>query len=290
MFWLPVIVPGKVHGGPYQFLHHQMPDIEKRNGFVHWLFDMFKLQDDVPYHKSSIIPACDPEVIGQQPPRCFHIAAFGFDSECTSKSAPFEDVCTDIMEEILKDGFVTSGDPLIVQQPVEYMNGELKLDVLWKPDEQGVSVLHTQSLGYIKGMARVSTILALLYTCWDKNYDIEARHPKMYTSVLRVWALHAPASSKREIALANMKLSARGSIRRAPNVITILFMVQKLKTSGDSDFASFLKIWNMRSARSHHVLGKKAQALKLLIEAPPKVQSGKWDGHIANSLGLWPRW
>ena len=35
MFWLPVIVPGKVHGGPYQFLHHQMPDIEKRNGFVH---------------------------------------------------------------------------------------------------------------------------------------------------------------------------------------------------------------------------------------------------------------
>ena len=131
--------------------------------------------------------------------------------------------------------------------------------------------MHVQSIGYVKGMARICTILMILHISWKRGYVLATQLPKLHVSVLRVWVLHNALGSKRDIALQNLKISSRGSIRKAPNVITILFMCKSLAASGDTDSSSFLKAWNQRASRSHQVMGKKAVSLKMFLEAPDEV-------------------
>ena len=191
------------------------------------------------YHHDRMIPSVDPEMRAGSTPLCFHLIAFGFSKECTTKPAPFHETAIELMEEIVKDGFVTASDPLIVHQPVELLqpryDDDLRLlseEIRWTPSAPTEPVLNTMSLGYVKGMARVCTVLSLIHHSWKRGYDLEARHPKLFTSLLRVWAIHTACSSKRELALTNMKLSTRGSIRKPPNVVTILYMCMNLAEAG----------------------------------------------------------
>ena len=268
----------KKHGGPYQYLHANMPTPAERNSFAQVLFKWLPEQDDTIYHHKLVIPAVDEEKRSEVGCICFHIAALGYCESCTTKPPPFEDVADELVDEIFKDGFVTSGDPLLVQQPPELKptaenpNG-IGFEKLWDGDQNGTLPPH--SLGYVKGMARSCTILTILHLAHSHSHDLGNLHPKLYTSCLRVWAVHSPESSKRCIALKNAKLSARGSIRKPPNVITILFMGKRLADCGDTDFPAFLKAFNQQSSRAHQVVGKKAMALKLLLNAPSEVMF--WD-------------
>ena len=66
-----------------------------------------------------------------------------------------------------------------------------------------------------------------------------------------------------------MMISAKGSIRKAPNIVTIAKMSLSLKDYGDRDFTSFVKLWNERAPKQHKVVGNKATGLKLLLEVMP---------------------
>ena len=58
------------------------------------------------------------------------------------------------------------------------------------------------------------------------------------------------------------KIDARGSIRKAPNVISWTTSLDKLREAGDKDAATIIRAWNSESSKSHQIVGAKAQALK----------------------------
>ena len=81
---------------------------------------------------------------------------------------------------------------------------------------------------------------------------------------------HIALGSKPDEALQNMKLSARGSIRKKTNIIQVVVMVKKLYQHGLHDFSVFVRRWNGMSAKVDHIAGKRAMALKLLFEVAPE--------------------
>ena len=84
--------------------------------------------------------------------------------------------------------------------------------------------------------------------------------------------------SKLAEALQNMKLSARGSIRKKTNIIQTAVMVKHLLQHGLSDYQVLVRKWNEMSAKSDHIAGKRAMALKLLFESAPQEPERAWRG------------
>ncbi|CAK0869799.1 unnamed protein product, partial [Prorocentrum cordatum] len=150
------------------------------------------------------------------------------------KPAPGKDVTRQLWENYLKDGFVTSGEPLLVSQPEE-------LQVRPEPPLPAPTAHAPHSLGYIKGQARSLALLALLHYCYSKNIDLKEVHPLLWQSVCRIYALKVTYSTKADEALANMKLSARGSIRRANNLVVTVVMLHNLSKQGFGDLQSFAR-------------------------------------------------
>ena len=174
-----------------------------------------------------------------------------------------------LTEQILMDGFLTSGDPLLVVQPA--MDGGLVQ--LWQPEVAGNEPLRSASLGYVKGMAVASSLLMLLHYCFQNSVDLQTVHPQLCTSVLKIFVHHMPSQTKQDEALKNLKLSARGSIRKMANVIQIAQMIKNLSEHGMDDFSGFVRKWNQMSGRSHQIVGRRAMSLKLLFEHAPEDSS-----------------
>ena len=64
-------------------------------------------------------------------------------------------------------------------------------------------------------------------------------------------------------------MDARGSIRKAPNVISWTSSFDKLRAAGDKDAATIIRAWNSESSKSHQIVGPKAQALKNVLGLMP---------------------
>lgn len=75
--------------------------------------------------------------------------------------------------EILQDGFVTSGDPLLVVRNPELEHHMRNMDAPWAlgPGQQGVLLPFT--LGYMKGKARMFTLLTILSLAVDDHVELE---------------------------------------------------------------------------------------------------------------------
>ena len=50
-------------------------------------------------------------------------------------------------------------------------------------------------------------------------------------------------------------MDARGSIRKAPNVITWALSLDKLRLAGDKDAGAIIKEWNNRASRQQQLVG-----------------------------------
>ena len=116
----------------------------------------------------------------------------------------------------------------------------------------------------------VSSLLSLLHFCWAEGLDIKAHHPELWGSVLRIWVNHVEHQSKIDEAIHTMKMSSRGSIRKAVNVIQTVVMIQNLYSHGLTDVGVFVRKWNQSCARASQIIGRKATSLKFLFEITPK--------------------
>ena len=61
------------------------------------------------------------------------------------------------------------------------------------------------------------------------------------------------------------KVGARGSIRKAPDVVTWTMDLAKLRAAGDKDAGTIIKACNMEASKQQQLLGSKAQTLKNII-------------------------
>ena len=235
--------------------------------YLEYLLCVFPQLDDHFYSEERTLPSVTEEEKADTPPLKLHISKLGYAIECSLKPYPGNDIFELLIEQYLMDGFVTSGDPLFVVQPFELETN--LIDVPTEPLQ-----LAPFSLGYQKGMARTVSLHALLVLCWQKALDLRALHPVLHKSIQLIHCHHTPNANKMDEALANMKLSLRGSIRKMVNVVQLAIMVDRLCKYGMRDFAVFTRKWNQMSGRSHQIIGKKALAMKYLFEVCSK------DNHI----------
>ena len=253
---------GKTYGGPLQFLMTLATD--EINAFADHLFQTYFERDDVAYHTEARIPPTTEEEMGSVPPVAVGVHTLGFSKDCTMKPPPGRSLFNLLIEQYLLDGFVTSSEPLLVAQ-------SRKADQSLRQFYQGDNPLPTFSLAYIKGMARVCSLFALLYKVWKLGIELQSVHKTLYESVRVVYVHHIEQPSKMDEALKNMKLSCRGSIRKATNVIEVVMMLKNLYNHGMNDFYLFVRRWNSMSGRSQQIVGKRALTLKLLFELAPEV-------------------
>jgi hypothetical protein len=242
-----------------------MPYPSDQSDFATFLWNTFPETDDTLYHHSGPIPSVSDDDLSNALPVCVHVAALGYHKTCSLKPPPGTALFGQLTEQIFMDGFLTSGDPLLVVQPA--MDGGLVQ--LWQPEAFGSEPLRSASLGYVKGMARASSLLMILHYCFKNSVDLHTVHPKLYISVLKIFVHHMPSQTKTDEALKNLKLSARGSIRKMANVIQIAQMIKNLCEHGMDDFTGFVRKWNQMSGRSHQIVGRRAMSLKLLFEQAP---------------------
>lgn len=77
------------------------------------------------------------------------------------------------MGEILQDGFVTSGDPLLVVRNHELEYRMRNMDAPWAAGPGQLDSLLPFALGYMKGKARMFTLLTILSLVVDDQVDLE---------------------------------------------------------------------------------------------------------------------
>ena len=124
----------------------------------------------------------------------------------------------------------------------------------------------------------------LFHYCFENDVDIKVVHLQLYNSILKIWVHHTPQASKMDEGLKNLKLSAKGSIRKMANVIQITQMVKNLCEHGLSDFGAFVRKWNQMSGRTHQIVGRRAMSLKLLFENTPEDLQPRNHFHTSPSI------
>ena len=191
----------KLHGGVVSFLADSLCTKEERDKFAEWLWHTFPLQDDTHYHQSRELPVYDHTQAAAPTPSCVHITTLGYARGCSLNAPPDDDVCVGLEDEILADGFLTADDNLRVIQNDDMVEPDLV---------QFTGGVGTASLSYFKGRTRAAVVLAMLRICMIDECDLKLNHPKLYTSLLRVYVVRKTFESRKAEAFENMKISCRG--------------------------------------------------------------------------------
>lgn len=154
----------KLHGGPRQYLQKTYGSAGSQVRFAAGLLQMLPLDSTVAYHAAQQLPAVMEADMAAGRPLVLHPAMFSFHSKSTLKGHPQLNTCCRLAEEIMQDGFVTGSEPLLVKALPELVQDiEWGLPFTWgQAPGPGVALLQPQSLGCVKGSARVCTTLCLL--------------------------------------------------------------------------------------------------------------------------------
>ena len=99
----------------------------------------------------------------------------------------------------------------------------------------------------------LARLLILNHTPQD-GCSLERYHPKLWTSTRRIYAKLVVWNNLRDQIFHRNKIDARGSIRKAPNVIMGGLPLDKLRRSGDKDACAKIKAWNNKASRHHQRL------------------------------------
>ena len=240
---------------------------------------MFPEQDDVVYEHAEHLSGAQLSQLSGHPPLCCHVAALAFDSEATLKPRPGMDLCQRLLDQFLAEGFVTETEPLLAQTrsqaPFSPLTHGLWMDQVGHQSKP----LLPFSLTYIKGTARASSLHAMLHVFMKYGLDVKQELPTLHHSLLRIKVHCVIQGSRVEEAMTNMKLSCRGSLRKATNTMQICFMIKNLMRLGLTDSQTFIRRWNEMSSKQFQIVGKRAVSFKLLFEQAPQ-DSENW--HVAS--------
>ena len=275
--FVPQVIAG---GGPTKWLLGKLDTDECKHSFTYWLWDVFPEKDDVFYqrHVSLETVKSEEELKNNSNFLSVHPAMLGYEPGCTLKPPIGSAKFIAILDQLMIDGFVTGTEPLLINLPDAIHNNRSP------PWGAHGGLLPPHSLGFIKGNARVSTLLALLCFAMDQGFE-KADHPTLYESVRDIKVVRFSTGGMLGDALLNMKWSVRGSIRTQNNVLQIAVMVQNLQKAGACVISTFVSRWNLQSASSSKITGKRAASLRLLFESAPKDALNNILSHTEDSVG-----
>ena len=189
--------------GPGSYLEDKMKTAADKARFATWLLETWPERPDICYHHDQVVPSVLEDELAQSPPLAIHVSSFSWTDGCGVKPAPGRDLALGLMAMYLKDGFITSGDVILMAQPlaVEKAAG---LPSLWGSEE---SALKPFSLGYLKGRARLTSLFALLLSVFEEEVsldDLKSFCPKLFDSVSVIWVQHMRQNSKEDEVLCNL--------------------------------------------------------------------------------------
>ena len=265
-------------GGPAQYLQAKLAEPAEEAGFLHWLWSTFPLQDDKVYNLENPMPSAEEGQLGEQAPCKAHISMLGYSAMCTLKPMPSAHSARLLVQHLLMDGFVTGSQPL----QIKHITPENLLTPPWVAAANGLPI-HPFSLGYVKGMLRGSTILALLHMFWQDGQGLQLLEvfDKLKASCQAIYVHHIKHVSLQEEVFYNFRVSLRGAIRRPPNLLTWVGTLSQLKQKGYEDSAAVISRFNSGVAKNFQLVGSKATAIGNLMTLFPADLLALLQNHVS---------
>ena len=234
-----------------QYLNLCYPDTAAREQFGDWL--TMQLVSEKP-RDLMLEPSVAARGVSLGSAYLVHPAALSMLPISSSKPAPYPRVSKLLADEILKNGFLSEHDHLIVHNPVDDTDSPSKYG--W--------------LHYIKGSARSATLLVIIELLLKimgtgavrrfHNAELWATYCQIYVR----WDVWRP--DKRTISFRNAKLSHAGSIREPNDLITWVMKLKALHDSGTP--SSLIAAWNEMATPESALKGAKYTGVLNLLSAP----------------------
>ena len=254
-------------GGPAQHLRAVLCSTEQQTNFADWLCLTFPLLADTKYHLEKSMPAVLAADLGAARPLVVHVCQLGFAKEASVKPNPSSHSASLIVEHFLTQGFLSGEEPLQVKL----------LDTSspycpWSSSEGVRDPMGAFSLGYSKGMLRATTLLSLLLLWYEDGSADKflASFEKLRTTISKIYVHAVAYPSLAEEIFANFRMSLRGAIRKPPNMLTWITVLQNLKGHGYEDSGTVISRYNASVGPSSQLVGAKAVAVANLMSQFPQ--------------------
>ena len=232
-----------------QYLNLCYPDAAACEQFGDWLAT--QLVSEKKPRDSMLEPSVAARGVNVGEAYLVHPAALSMLPISSSKPAPYPRVSKLLADEILKNGFLSEHDHLIVHNPVDGTDS---------PSRYGW-------LHYIKGSARSATLLVIIKlmlkimgsgaACRFLNTELWETYCQIYVR----WDVWRP--DKRTISFRNAKLSHAGSIREPNDLITWVIKLKALHDTGSH--SSLITAWNEVATPESAFKGAKYTGVLLLL-------------------------
>ena len=253
-------------GGPAQYLRKKLETHAAQQEFTAFLWQQFPLAPDLQHQLSQPVPEVEVSKLGQHTPVRVHVAMLGFLPAASLKPDPVAHSAGLLVQHILSEGFLSGEGPLLCKVIKE----DLGL-APFCPWREGMlrhqKSLGIFSLGYTKGMLRACTLLSLLHMWMDDGAEesFMSNFPHVMKSCQEIFVHFVSLPSAQEEIFHNFRMSLRGSIRRPPNLLTWVGVLQALKQHGYEDSGEVIARFNGTVARQMQLQGSKAVAIGNLM-------------------------
>lgn len=284
-----------------QYLTQRFHTVDELQKYTNWLWNTFPEEPTAPIQQTMPLPIRPHNHIinGVEQPCFVHISQLSFSPAATPREPTRSKTCLELMESFLLDTFLTEHEPLLLcTGGVKGMMSHSRAGLLHprvlgvhpalgessNPQHEpplaqlGVDSAIAQEAGTImpfslahhKSAARTSSLHMFLVMVMDDDVPIREVHPQLWQSIRRIcaWDLEFPCA--REEAFSNFKMSARGSIRKPPSLLSWCIMLQKLHKKGERDTAAVVRLWNSQAGKSHQLVGAKSTSVRNLMELCPE--------------------
>ena len=157
------------HGGPRQYLCDRYANLEELAKFLDAMKHILPLREDTQYHTNKTLHTVASErVLQDHKAMIFHISSFSFQKQSSVKPDPEALTCIKICERLVHEGFLSAEEPLWVA-PLAGIDPPN----LHSVHGSSADTLPPMSVGYIKGSARMNTLLTILSFFADDQMDLE---------------------------------------------------------------------------------------------------------------------
>ncbi len=258
-------------GGPQRLLQDLFPATKKKM-FADIIRQMVPPGVDTDYFDRHMVPAVQELRAPGEGVQVVELLCLGYDTCCSLKPMVATHKALQLWGEYLVDGFITHDNPLLITQPQELCAAPGSPATCmdnWchEADNQAMSIF---SLGYVKGLARSVTALAVIAVSYKHNIDLQGTHPKLWESLRRVYIVKELGTENTlHVLMRAAKLSVRGSIRKPFNCLEWTICMRKLKN--EIDDTSIITRWNSLASSEHKLHGRKHQSVACLLKLPDSV-------------------
>ena len=121
------------------------------------------------------IPAIPKANLSKHLPVVIPLAAFGWGADCSVRRPPERGTAKRLAAKLMKDGFVSSGEAVLIHLNT---TSEVATSVTVTPPWEGT--LRPLSVGYMKGQARVLTLLCAVTYYLDHWAEIQDGHEDVF--------------------------------------------------------------------------------------------------------------